>query len=370
MEESRLMGESLVSKEFIDNLDIAPQKRLYPDVSGDENWRQVHLRPWSLTVSRHLEGDRRHPQAAQESSHRRRRHPPPYLHHRPGDGHVHGHHRQLRQHDFRAECPHGGHPALPLGRNQDGPLGHHKTADLFCRRHHTGNARHAALLLFAIKPKTGRIPFHRTDVGPIILADLIGSRTIIFIEDEDALFTADPKKHPYAEFIPEIGARDLMEQDMDDLVTERPCLEIIQKSEVIDRVQIINGMVPGKITRAMKGGHGGTFIYRQQPWEIFDGRPMRTVRRRHWPFVPPGPKSLPRNGQPPRTGAWQAQGSSAGHRRKNHQGVPGGQRGVEVGGPAISKQGQVRLVLRRDAQYRQYGSNRGARRYFKAPVGS
>jgi molybdenum storage protein len=54
-----------------------------------------------------------------------------------------------------------------------------------------------------------------------------------------------------------------MERDMDDLVIERPCLEIIQNSEVIDRVQIINGMVPGNITRAMNGEHVGTFIYRQ-----------------------------------------------------------------------------------------------------------
>ena len=30
---SALMGESLVSKEFIEQLDIAPQERLYPDVS-------------------------------------------------------------------------------------------------------------------------------------------------------------------------------------------------------------------------------------------------------------------------------------------------------------------------------------------------
>jgi molybdenum storage protein len=54
-----------------------------------------------------------------------------------------------------------------------------------------------------------------------------------------------------------------MERDMDDLVIERPCLEIIQNSEVIDRVQIINGMVPGNITRAMNGEHVGTIIYRQ-----------------------------------------------------------------------------------------------------------
>lgn len=30
---SVLMGESLVSKEFIDQLDIAPQERLYPDIA-------------------------------------------------------------------------------------------------------------------------------------------------------------------------------------------------------------------------------------------------------------------------------------------------------------------------------------------------
>ncbi len=30
---SRPMGESLVSKEFIDRLEIAPQERLYPDVA-------------------------------------------------------------------------------------------------------------------------------------------------------------------------------------------------------------------------------------------------------------------------------------------------------------------------------------------------
>ena len=31
---SRLMGESLVSREFIDSLDVAPQQRLYPDVAA------------------------------------------------------------------------------------------------------------------------------------------------------------------------------------------------------------------------------------------------------------------------------------------------------------------------------------------------
>ncbi len=54
-----------------------------------------------------------------------------------------------------------------------------------------------------------------------------------------------------------------MISDQDDLVIERPCLEIIQNSEVIEKVQIINGLVEGNITRALNGEHVGTIIYKQ-----------------------------------------------------------------------------------------------------------
>ena len=49
---------------------------------------------------------------------------------------------------------------------------------------------------FTIKPEKGRIPVHRTDVGLVILADLIGSKRVIFIKDEDVLYTDDPQKNP------------------------------------------------------------------------------------------------------------------------------------------------------------------------------
>lgn len=116
---------------------------------------------------------------------------------------------------------------------------------------------------FAIKPKVGRIPIHRTDVGLVILADLIGSETILFIKDENGLYTDDPKKNPDAQFIAEIGAQDLLDKNQDDLIIERPCLEIIQNSEVIEKVQIVNGMIPGNITKALNGEHVGTYIYKQ-----------------------------------------------------------------------------------------------------------
>jgi hypothetical protein len=69
--------------------------------------------------------------------------------------------------------------------------------------------------------------------------------------------------YPDAEFIPEISAKELMEKEQDDLVIERPCLDIIENSEVIESVQVINSMVPGNITKALAGEHVGTVIYKE-----------------------------------------------------------------------------------------------------------
>jgi molybdenum storage protein len=116
---------------------------------------------------------------------------------------------------------------------------------------------------FAIPPAKGRIPVHRTDVGTLILADLIGARSCIFIKDEKGLYSDDPKKNPKAKFIARIGAKELIKRDQDDLVIERPCLEILQDSQVIGEIQIINGMEEGNITRALNGEHVGTVIYKE-----------------------------------------------------------------------------------------------------------
>ena len=53
---------------------------------------------------------------------------------------------------------------------------------------------------------------------------------------------------------------ELPARNLNDLVIERPCLEIIQNSEVIDRIQIIKGLKEGNITRALNGEHIGTII--------------------------------------------------------------------------------------------------------------
>ena len=117
--------------------------------------------------------------------------------------------------------------------------------------------------LCAKPPATGHIPIHRTDVGTLLLAAVTGARSCIFIKDERGLYSDDPKKNPQATFIPEISARALMEKDQDDLIIERPCLEILQNSEVIEKLQIVNGLEQGMVTRALEGEPVGTIIYKE-----------------------------------------------------------------------------------------------------------
>lgn len=116
---------------------------------------------------------------------------------------------------------------------------------------------------FALPPATGRIPIHRTDVGTLLLAELIGARSCIFVKDEQGLYTDDPKKNPDAEFIPEVGARSLLESRQDDLIVERPCLEILENSRVLDSFQVVNGLEEGNLTRALDGERVGTVFRRE-----------------------------------------------------------------------------------------------------------
>ena len=115
---------------------------------------------------------------------------------------------------------------------------------------------------FALPVPKSRIPIHRTDVGTLVIADLIGAKSCIFVKDERGLYTDDPKKNEKASFIPEISVQDLLKKNLDDLIIERPCLEILQNSEVLKKIQIINGLEKGNLTKALAGKPVGTIIYK------------------------------------------------------------------------------------------------------------
>ncbi len=110
-------------------------------------------------------------------------------------------------------------------------------------------------------PEHGSIPMNRTDTGVFFTAEALGVDSVLFIKDEKGLFTDDPKKNPDAEFIPKIHVDDLIAMDLGDLIVERVVLHYLKKARYVKKLQIINGMEKGNITRALNGEHVGTIIH-------------------------------------------------------------------------------------------------------------
>lgn len=110
-------------------------------------------------------------------------------------------------------------------------------------------------------PKVGRIPPHRTDTGSYLISEVMGTKSMIYIKDEKGLYTSDPKKDKNAKFIPRISVNELIEMDLQDIVVEHPVLEFMLNARNRKSIQIINGLEPGNLTRALNGEEVGSVIY-------------------------------------------------------------------------------------------------------------
>jgi molybdenum storage protein len=109
-------------------------------------------------------------------------------------------------------------------------------------------------------PAIGRIPPHRTDTGAYLVSEVFGARSMIFVKDEDGLYTGNPKTKPDAEFIPRITVDEMKARDLHDAVIEFPVLDLLKAARHVRSVQVINGLKPGNLTRALAGEHVGTII--------------------------------------------------------------------------------------------------------------
>ena len=109
-------------------------------------------------------------------------------------------------------------------------------------------------------PALGKIPPHGSDAGCYLIGEVFGARSVIFLKDVDGLYTADPKNDPDAEFIAEIRAAELIARKLPTLPIEPVVLELLTRAKLVTRIQIVNGLVPGNLTRALKGEPVGTLI--------------------------------------------------------------------------------------------------------------
>src|SRR5215203_5885387 len=109
-------------------------------------------------------------------------------------------------------------------------------------------------------PAVGRIPPHRTDTGVYLVSEVFRTRSMIYIKDEDGLYTADPKKDRNAKLIPRVTLNELKEMDLPDVVVERAVLDLMENAENRRSIQVINGLVKGNLTQALEGEEIGTII--------------------------------------------------------------------------------------------------------------
>jgi molybdenum storage protein len=110
-------------------------------------------------------------------------------------------------------------------------------------------------------PALGKIPPHGSDAGSYLVGEVFGARSVILLKDVDGLYSADPKTTPDASFIPEIGAAELIAMKLPTLPIEPVVLELLTRARLVKSVRIVNGLVPGNLTRALNGEAVGTRIH-------------------------------------------------------------------------------------------------------------
>src|SRR5262245_48123292 len=107
-----------------------------------------------------------------------------------------------------------------------------------------------------------RIPLHRADTGAFLLADALGAAGLTIVEDVDGVYTTDPNgaDGKQAKLLRETSAADLA-KIKGTLPLARAFLDVIANARHIERVQVVNGRVPGRLTAALRGQHVGSIIH-------------------------------------------------------------------------------------------------------------
>jgi molybdenum storage protein len=109
---------------------------------------------------------------------------------------------------------------------------------------------------------TSRIPPNRADTGAFLLADALGAAGLTIVEDVDGLYDIDPKGPggEKAQFLRETTTADLAKLK-GSLPFDRALIEVMATARQLEHVQIVNGLVPGRLTAALRGEHVGTIIH-------------------------------------------------------------------------------------------------------------
>jgi len=112
-------------------------------------------------------------------------------------------------------------------------------------------------------PTEGHLPMHGSDFGLFQLADVLGMKELIFVKDEDGLYDKDPKRHGDAKLIGKITLEELIGRLPDENILDLELYHAWMTAKNLRRVQIVNGLERGQLTRALAGEDVGTVIVKE-----------------------------------------------------------------------------------------------------------
>ena len=112
-------------------------------------------------------------------------------------------------------------------------------------------------------PVDGHLPMHGSDFGMFQLAEVLSMKQLIFVKDEDGLYDKDPKRHADAKLIGKITLDELMTRLPTENILDLELFHAWTTAKNLRRVQIVNGLKPGMLSRAIRGEDVGTVIIKE-----------------------------------------------------------------------------------------------------------
>jgi molybdenum storage protein len=109
-------------------------------------------------------------------------------------------------------------------------------------------------------PLEGAVPMHGSDFGLFQLAEVLGMKQVIYVKDEDGLYDRDPKQHKDAKKYGRITLEELLANPPKENILDEEMYRTWAEAKNLKRVVIVNGLVPGQLTKALDGEDVGTVI--------------------------------------------------------------------------------------------------------------
>jgi molybdenum storage protein len=109
-------------------------------------------------------------------------------------------------------------------------------------------------------PLDGAVPMHGSDFGLFQLAEVLGMKQVIYVKDEDGLYDRDPKQHADAKRYGKVSLDELLAHPPKENILDEELYRTWHEAKNLKKVIIVNGLVPGQLTRALDGEDVGTII--------------------------------------------------------------------------------------------------------------